>query len=288
MTLQHQNIELKARSLGAALPPLVVQAERLAATVMMGTHGLRRAGPGESFWAYRTYGFGDSVQRIDWRKSAKTDEHFIRENEWEAANTLWLWAGQSQRMNFKSHLATETKAHHAAVLGLATSALALRAHERVGLLQAGERATYGRHVLVDLARKLALTAGPELPRPSAMQRRSTGLLISDFLEELQDIETSFSTLAETGMRGHVVQIIDPAEATLPYAGRVEFLGLDTAKRFRAPKVESLRADYQQAFGDHSEGLRNVARRLGFTFTRHRTDQPLTKVLLALHQVMAAR
>ena len=126
------NLEGHARRLGAALPPLVVKAERIAATVMLGAHSLRRAGPGETFWAYRNYALGDPTQRIDWRKSAKVDEALIRENEWEAANTLWLWIDASPRMNFKSSLADETKSHHAQVLGLAMAALALRAHERVG------------------------------------------------------------------------------------------------------------------------------------------------------------
>ncbi len=285
MPISAHTIEGNARRLGDALPPLVVKAERLAATVMLGAHGLRRAGPGETFWAYRDYASGDPTQRIDWRKSAKADETLIRENEWEAANTLWLWVDASPRMNFKSALASETKAHHAQVLGLAMAALALRAHERVGLLGSGSRASYGRHVLPKLAFDLTQTHGNELPKPNRLQRRSTLLLVSDFLMELDELQRSLASLAESGMRGHLMQVNDAAEETLPYGGRIDFLGLDVAGRYRASKAQSLRGEYAEAFIQHRQKVKDVARRLGFSFNVHRTDKPLTQSVLALHQVM---
>ena len=285
MPVTSHNIEGTARRLGDALPPLVVKAERIAATVMLGAHGLRRAGPGETFWAYRNYAFADSTQRIDWRKSAKADETLIRENEWEAANTLWLWVDASARMNFKSRLANETKEHHAQVIGLAMAALALRSHERVGMMGSGERASYGRHVLPTLARTLSQGNTEALPTPSRIQRRSTVLLVSDFLMDTEALQHSLTALAESGMRGHLLQVNDPAEETLPYDGRVDFLGLDVAARYKATKVQSLRSDYTNAFNAHRQNVKGVARRLGFTFNLHRTDRPLTQAVLALHQVM---
>ena len=285
MPLIAHNVEGTARRLGDALPPLVVTAQHIAATVMLGAHGLRRAGPGETFWTYRNYAFGDSTPRIDWRKSAKADETLIRENEWEAANTLWLWVDASPRMNFKSALAPETKAHDAQVLGLAMAALALRAHERVGLLGSGKRASYGRHVLPTLAFDLSKGHGSELPKPSRLQRRSTVLLVSDFLMEIQELQRTLTALAESGMRGHLVQVNDPAEESLPYGGRVDFLGLDVAMRYKANKVQSLRSEYAEAFVYHRQQVKEVARRLGFSFNLHRTDKPLTQAVLALHHGM---
>ena len=120
----------RAEQLSQSLPPLLVKAERIAATVILGVHGRRRAGPGENFWQYRNYSFGDSTQRIDWHRSAKSDAVYIRDNEWEAANTLWLWSNAGPRMDFKSHLAHETKRDAAQTLQLALASLAIRAHER--------------------------------------------------------------------------------------------------------------------------------------------------------------
>ena len=117
-----------------------MEAERIAATVILGEHGRKRAGPGESFWQYRPYSFGDSTQRIDWHKSARSDRVFIRENEWEAANTLWVWASPSASMDFNSHLSQVTKRDRAQLLALAVASLAVRAQERVSALRLSLRA----------------------------------------------------------------------------------------------------------------------------------------------------
>src|SRR3954452_23238450 len=120
----------RADDLSRALPPLLVQALRIAATVIIGVHGRKRSGPGETFWQYRPYSFGDPVQHIDWHRSARSDRVFIRENEWEAANTLWLWVSPSVTMSFRSYLASAIKRDRAKLLALAVASLAVRAHER--------------------------------------------------------------------------------------------------------------------------------------------------------------
>ncbi|MEE9317806.1 MAG: DUF58 domain-containing protein, partial [Rhodospirillales bacterium] len=70
----HQSSEIhqKAEEFAAYLPPLLVAAKRVAATVSQGVHGRRRVGQGETFWQFRRYEFGDSTQLIDWRQSAKS------------------------------------------------------------------------------------------------------------------------------------------------------------------------------------------------------------------------
>nr|WP_246715062.1 DUF58 domain-containing protein [Aestuariivirga litoralis] len=249
----------------------------------MGNHGLRRAGPGETFWAFRPYSAGDSAQRIDWRQSAKSQDTLIREREWEVANTLWLWVNRGPRMNFKSHLARDTKAHQAKLLGLAMAVLALRAHERVGLLGSPERASSGRHMLEKLASGLERANEDALPLPGTLQRASTALLISDFLDEPDAIAKSLSQIAATGTRGLLVQVTDPAEETLPWEGRADFIGLDAPLRYKANKVQSLREDYAKAFLDQRNAVKAAATRLGFSFLLHRTDQPLAQTVLALYQ-----
>jgi hypothetical protein len=86
---------------------MLVAADRIANAVIHGLHGRRRSGPGEDFWQYRAYSFGDSVQSIDWRKSSRSDRVLVRENEWAASHTVWLWASQGPGMEFHSHLADD-------------------------------------------------------------------------------------------------------------------------------------------------------------------------------------
>ena len=272
----------RAEQLSQSLPPLLVKAERIAATVILGVHGRKRAGPGENFWQYRNYSFGDSTQRIDWHRSAKSDAVYIRDNEWEAANTLWLWSNAGPRMDFKSHLAHETKREAAQTLQLALASLAIRAHERIGAIGSLHRAAHGRLALRQMAEHCEIQNEDPLPKPTNLQRQSAAVLISDFLDDPAEIKSALTPLAQSGVRGHLVQIADPAEETLPYGGRVEFIGLDVAQKYLAPKTENLREKYVVAYQAQRDSAKQLAARLGWSFTVHRTDQPLTKCLLALH------
>ena len=265
------------------LAGLLVRAEKIAASVMLGVHGRKRAGPGENFWQYRPYGFGDSTQRIDWHMSAKSDRVYIRENEWEAANTLWLWVNRGPRMNFRSKAAEDSKLDRAMVLGLAMASLALRGHERVGILGSSERPKLGRSSLASLAQHLELAQPEPLPPRQMRQRHSAALIISDFLDDRKDIKSALLPLAAQGMRGHLVMLADPAEEALPWTGRVDFRGMDLPASYLANKTENLRARYGDAYAAHVESVRQLANGLNFSFTRHHTDHSLAPLLAGLHQ-----
>src|SRR6266852_9207059 len=104
------------RSLAATMPRLILEARRIAATVIHGLHGRRRAGPGENFWQYRRFVSGEPASRVDWRRSARDDHLYVRELEWEAAHTVWIWPDRSPSMTFKSRLAQEPKLDRALVI----------------------------------------------------------------------------------------------------------------------------------------------------------------------------
>ena len=112
------------------MPSLLVEAQRVAHTVTHGTHGRRRAGPGETFWQFRHFDVNDSVAAIDWRRSASSDHLFVREREWEAAHTVWLWPDLSPSMRFKSLLSKTSKESRAVILALALTELLARGGER--------------------------------------------------------------------------------------------------------------------------------------------------------------
>jgi len=275
----------RAETAARLLPPLLVEAERIATTVILGDHGRKRSGPGESFWQYRPYSFGDSTQRIDWHKSARSDRVFIRENEWEAANTLWLWASPHVSMTFRSHLANTTKRDRAQLIALAVGALALRAHERVGAIGSPHAPDHGRGTLIRIAEWMMQHEGPPLPAIARMPRFSTALLVSDFYEPPAGIAAALTPLATAGVRGHLVQVCDPAEEALPYAGRVEFREMEGPLKFLSGKTELLREAYAGRLAAHRDALRDLCRRLGWSFTVHRTDQSPAALLLMLHTLI---
>src|SRR2546428_3453139 len=112
-----------ARSLAWTRPRLIREARRIAATVIHGLHGRRRAGPGENFWQYRRFVSGEAARRVDWRRSARDDHLYVREQEWEAAHTVWIWPDRSPSMVVASPTVWETKLDRALLVGFRLAAI---------------------------------------------------------------------------------------------------------------------------------------------------------------------
>jgi uncharacterized protein (DUF58 family) len=274
-----------AHGLAEQLPDLAAEAMRIAMTISHGIHGRRRAGPGETFWQFRHYGSTDAATTIDWRRSASSDQLFVREREWEAAHTIWLWSDLSPSMNFKSHLSTATKRDRTLVLILALSELLVRGGERVALLGL-TKPTAHRRASLKLAEAIASNLGApslndSLPPAERISRFSGVVMASDFLDPLDVIETRLREIAGTGVAGHLIQVLDPAEESLPYDGRTEFLGLEGDHRWVADRAETLRPLYQAKLAAHRVGLEDIAKRLGWSFLVHHTDRPPAEPLLSL-------
>ncbi len=281
----------QAEAFASRLPPLLVAAERVAATVAQGLHGRRRVGQGDSFWQFRHYVAGDALNRVDWRQSAKSGQPasagwFVRETEWEAAQTVCLWRDSSPSMHWRGD-GTVEKQERAGLLALALAALLLRGGERVMPIHPGARPVVGRLGLERLA--LALETDRDnagLPPDTPLPRHATVVLIGDFLSPLPDIEATMARLAATPARGYVLQILDPAETALPYRGRTRFRGLENDGEAIVPRVESIRDDYRHALEAHRAGLAAICAAAGFGFGVHLTDRPPETALLALYAALA--
>jgi uncharacterized protein (DUF58 family) len=277
----------RAEALGSRLPPLLVAAERVAATVAQGVHGRRRVGQGDSFWQFRPFLAGDSVNRIDWRQSGRSDRAYIRETEWEAAQTVCIWRDGAASMRWRSRGQPVEKIERAELLLLALSALLLRGGERVRLMGMDTRPVAGRGGLDRLADDLArLPMGTGLPPDTDLPRHARVVLIGDLLSPLADIQKVVGRLAAVPVSGHLVQILDPAEALLPYTGRVRFMGMSRDQHTIVPRVEGVREAYAARLAEQQDGLAAIAATAGFGFSVHRTDHPPEAALLALYTALA--
>jgi uncharacterized protein (DUF58 family) len=277
--------ESEAHGLAARMPALLIEAQRVAHTVAHGTHGRRRAGPGETFWQFRLYDRNDPATGIDWRRSASSDRLFVREREWEAAHTAWLWVDLSPSMRFRSQLTKTSKESRAVVLALAMTELLSRGGERVGLI--GGRPYRGRNATRRVAEILMGETGEEsLPPAARLSRFSECLLFSDFLEPVAETGERLEEIAAQGVRGHLVEVLDPAEETLPYAGRTEFAASEGRDRVIAGRAETLRERYQERLKQHRKDLAAMTERLGWSFMVHHTDRPPEEVVLTLHNRLA--
>jgi uncharacterized protein (DUF58 family) len=278
-------LEGEAHGLADRLPELMLDALRVANTVAHGIHGRRRAGTGETFWQFRQFQASDPATVIDWRRSASSDHLYVREREWEAAHTFWLWPDISPSMSFRSHLSPTVKRDRALVLTLAIAELLVRAGERIALLgltppMASRKATSR------MAETLAAHSGDStvqvsLPPAARLSRFSSVLLFGDFLDPPAAIAKRINEMAEGGVIGHLVQVLDPAEETLAYEGRMEFRSPEGGERWIADRVETLRPEYQKKLAAHRAEIIEATSRIGWSFLVHHTDRPAAEPLLSL-------
>jgi uncharacterized protein (DUF58 family) len=276
------------RTLADSMPRLILEARRVAATVIHGLHGRRRAGPGENFWQYRRFMSGEPAQNVDWRRSARDDFLYVREREWEASHTVWVWPDRSPSMAFASGLTTDSKLDRALVVAFALAEVLVQGGERIGL-PGLMRPTASRNVIEKMAQ--AILHDPveraSLPPSFAPSAQAEIVVLSDLWSPASEVLATLGQLSGTGAHGHVVQIVDPAEESFPYSGRIEFIEPEGAGSITAGRAETWRSDYRALLARHRGQIRAETDRLGWTFVIHRTDRPASELLLALHSRMGA-
>ncbi|MDA7981735.1 MAG: DUF58 domain-containing protein [Alphaproteobacteria bacterium] len=286
----------RAHGLAAQLPPLVIKEARLAGQAP-GTHGRKRAGSGTDFWQFRAYQWGDSAAAIDWRQSARFSQVQIREREWQAPRNLYLWCDPSASMYWGTPPNLQ-KRERACLLLLTLAVLALEAGEAVSLLEPSAVASVGRArgqllalQLEEQERRFRRTGVVSLPEPVVLKPDSYALLFSDFLDDLGEISERVRAISSRGVRGSLVQVLDPAELSLPWRGGAIFRGLEGEPAWRARRIEALREEYRGRLEARRGELLALARVSGWEFIGDEGDSDgdgaLLSVLLRLHSAISA-
>ena len=293
---ESHRLRVQADAIAAALPPLLMPAHRVAPATSLGSHGRRRAGIGDAFWQFRAYSTDDTPQAIDWRQTGKLDTIYVREREWVAAQTAALWCDTSPSMRYASTKSLPTKSDRAAVMLLALAELLIDGGERIVRLSGDGKlqraAAAGRLAVAQMADAVAGELLGEAAHQGGMPnfagrlpKHAAVVMFSDFLAPLDEIGVSVRSLARLGLIGHMLQILDPAEETLPFAGRVRFVGLENEGATVIDRTEDARGAYVAKLAAHRAGLKALAANVGWTFGLHHTDHSPQLALAALHNAI---
>jgi uncharacterized protein (DUF58 family) len=276
----------ESRTLAASLPRLVLEARRIAANVIHGLHGRRRAGAGESFWQYRRFVSGEPASSVDWRRSARDDHLYVREQEWEAAHTVWIWPDRSPSMAFASRDARESKLERALIVAFAMAELLVAGGERVGIPglmnPTASRAVIDKMAQAMLHDEATRSSLPPAFVPSALAEI---VVLSDFWSPMPEITKMLAGLSSSGAHGTLIQVVDPAEETFPYSGRVEFVEPEGGEMITAGRAESWMNDYVARVALHRDQIRAETNRLDWLFSTHTTSRSAAELLLFLHAGM---
>ncbi|HWW48703.1 MAG TPA: DUF58 domain-containing protein [Xanthobacteraceae bacterium] len=278
----------ESRTLAASLPRLILEARRVAANVIHGLHGRRRAGTGENFWQYRRFISGEPAQNVDWRRSARDDHLYVREREWEAAHTIWLWPDRSASMAFASKSVRDSKLERALIVTFALAELLVDGGERVGIPGLLAPSSNG-NIIDRMAQAMLHDLSPRqsVPPTFAPAPLSEVVVLSDLWSPIGEIRTMLDGLSTRGTRGTLLQVVDPAEETFPYSGRIEFIEPEGAGTVTAGRAETWAADYTTRLALHRDQIRTETDRRGWLFSIHDTSRSAAELLLYLHSGMMA-
>ena len=226
---------------------------------------------------------GEAAQRIDWRRSGRDDRLFVREREWETAQSIWIWIDRSASMGFASDLAQAPKIERALVLGLALGDTFVEGGERVGLLGLmPPRATT--RIAENMAQALVADSralDTDLPPSHAIATLDEAILIGDFLSQPKDIALSVEGISARGARGHLVMIVDPVEETFPFQGQAILQDLEDGLSLRVGDAAAWGKAYRERIAQHRAEIEEIVRGRGWTLTIHRTDRPASEAALRI-------
>ena len=279
-----------AEDLAAPLPALLAAADQLASTVMIGDHGRRRAGMGDTFWQYRPATIGDEARNIDWRRSARADSKFVADKEWQIAQSVMLWVDTAAAMGFTSDANLPTKSDRARTLGLATAILLARGGERVGLTGSRLPPKRGAGQIRQMAEILCEEHATEFGNPdtTGLLPQGRAIFISDFLGDISKTQSALTQAADRGIKGSLLQILDPQEEAFPFSGRTKFHSMGGAITHETLSADGLKTRYLEKLAERKDALQSLARQTGWQFHTHHTNTPATSALLWLYQSTQAR
>jgi uncharacterized protein (DUF58 family) len=278
-----QNAETEA----ARFPPLLARAEHLAGTVLLGDHGRRRAGLGDDFWQYRPAQPGDSRRLIDHRRSARGDMQFVREREWQIAQSVMLWVDRGASMRFTSDKNTPEKADRARLLGLAMAILLVRGGERVGLTGTTLPPRRGNAQIVRLAQMFSEDVEDDYAPPEhrAMIPHARALFVSDFMGDIGEVELALTKAADRGVRGALFQVLDPSEEAFPFSGRTIFQSVGGTLQHETLKANDLRDRYLERLAERKGRLKTLCQTTGWRYGLHHTSDSAQSALLWLYRAL---
>ncbi len=277
-------LRAEAEATAAYFSRVQIAAEKIAFSLAYGRHGRRRAGLGETFWQHRPYSFGDPVSAIDWRQSARSGSHlYVRQNEWEAANAVWIWRDPTASMAYGSSPDVPTKRFRADILTVALAIVLADAGERVGVIGGASASPTGTSRLFQgrgTARRVLehldhgeTEATHEVPVNISARPGQRIVMISDFFMDPEILGRAMQIFAARGVHGVLLRVLDSAEESFPFRGRTEFLDMEGPGRLLFGRAGSLRDEYRAAYSAHVARIERLALTAGWPLVPHRTDTP---------------
>ena len=278
-------MRFQAEKLASITPNLSIKANKLANTVWEGIHNRNKAGIGENFWQFKKYEYGDPIHLIDWKKSAKSENIFIQEQELSTIQNINIWRDTSNSMKYSSNKNIDTKINIADLITLTLSIILIKNGERVRLNSLNSMNFNGEEAIKIITNEIKSKIPNKFqsnPNIEEIKNGSTCIFISDFLYNTEITDQTIKNLSSRNIRGLLIHITDPAEKNFPYSGRINFNGLEGEDPYLIGNANAIKKDYIGAFNTHSKKIKKIAQSFRWNYFMHVTNENLVKLMIKIY------
>ena len=275
-----KNLVQKAKSISVKLPKIKISYKN-SVSHDFGDVNVKKSGSGEDFWDFEKYNVGDSIKKIDWKKSSKQGELFIKNNESENANNIWFYVSKSGSMNYKNSKNVETKLERANVIGLIFLDVLLKSGEKVGIIGSELGLKKGQKNYIAMASELIKK---NKSQDNRIRKNDIVFFISDFLENTEKIKSTLFNLSQTKFNGFLIQILDSSEINFPFEGRNRFFDPISGLHKLFNKSENMKITYKKKFKEHQEKLKVLCSKFGWKFVSNTTNESYESIIAKLYRI----
>jgi uncharacterized protein (DUF58 family) len=276
----------------ARLSNLYLRARWVVEGIMSGIHRSRSKGFSVEFESHREYSPGDELRRIDWKALGKFDRYFIKETEDETNLRATLVLDASASMDYGSN--GITKFEYASILTASLAYLILKQQDAAGVVTFSNRVESfippkaKRGYVFEILREL------EARQPSGetntgkilqeiagkMKRRGLVILVSDLLDEPEEVLKGLRLFRFNGHDVIVFHIMDSAEIELPFDGNILFEDMEQADLKVTADPQTIRRTYRGVVDEFIDHLRKECHASSIDYQLVSTSTPLDRALVS--------
>jgi uncharacterized protein (DUF58 family) len=274
----------------AQLNKLQLNARQIVEGFLIGLHKSPYHGFSVEFSDHRQYNPGESLRNVDWKIVAKTDRYYVKRFEEETNLRCYILLDHSKSMFYTS--GSTTKMEYATSLAAALDWLMIAQKDAAGLITFNDKITntllpkaYRSYSAKIFERLVSLKPqertdilSPLHKIAETIKKRSLIILISDLMEDPENIITALKHFRNHRHEVLVFHISDAQEQLLEYKRETEFIDSETGERITVHPWQ-IRKAYQQHYRDFYQNLKESCRQFGIEYNPVDIAEPIQNMLL---------
>ncbi|MBN2637074.1 MAG: DUF58 domain-containing protein [Prolixibacteraceae bacterium] len=276
-----------------------IKTRGLSRNIFAGEYHSAFKGRGMAFSEVREYQFGDDIRSIDWNVTARYNHPYVKIFEEERELTVMLLIDVSGSREFgtqeklKKNIITEISA----ILSFS----AIQNNDKIGVIFFSDKIEKfippkkGKSHILRIIRELIdftpEDRGTNITETlryltSAIKKRCTAFLISDFMDDNKDLEMALS-IANNKHDIVALKVYDERETELPPIGLVKFKDAETGNYIVVDSASKKTRDmYRNWWINHMAKLDTMFKKCGVDYTLINTSEDYVRSLITLFKKRA--